>query len=102
MEAKSIWKLFLAAFITVFVSEMGDKTQVTTVLLAGANPLYVWQVAIGSAAALVCTSFIEVLIGAKIVGRYMKPQTVKLLSGILFILLGVLLVLGLIGAKVSL
>jgi len=99
MTLKSVWKLFLAAFVTVFVSEMGDKTQVTTVLLAGANPLYVWQVALGSAAALVCTSFVEVLIGAKIVGRYLQPQTIQLLSGIVFVLLGILLLLGLIGPR---
>lgn len=96
---KSVWKLFLAAFITVFVSEMGDKTQVTTVLLAGSHPLYVWQVALGSAAALVCTSLAEVLIGAAIVGRYLKPNTVKLLSGLLFVVLGILLLVGLIGPK---
>ncbi|MGE5381345.1 MAG: TMEM165/GDT1 family protein [Methylocystaceae bacterium] len=95
---KSIWKLFLAAFFTVFISEMGDKTQVTTVLLAGANPLYVWQVALGSAAALVCTSLVEILIGANIVGRFLKPQIIKLLSGTAFVILGTLLLLGVMGA----
>ncbi|MGE5455245.1 MAG: TMEM165/GDT1 family protein [Methylocystaceae bacterium] len=99
MKLKPVWKLFLAAFITVFVSEMGDKTQVTTVLLAGAHPLYVWQVALGSVSALVCTSFVEVLIGANIVGRYLKPETVKLASSILFIILGVLLLLGIVGPR---
>lgn len=99
MNLKLVWKLFLAAFVTVFISEMGDKTQVTTVLLAGANPLYILEVAFGSAAALVCTSFVEVLIGAKIVGRYLQPQTIQLLTSIVFILLGVLLLLGLIGPR---
>jgi len=92
-------KLFLTAFVTVFVSEMGDKTQVTTMLLAGAKPAYVLEVAAGSAAALVCAAFIEVAIGAQLIGRYVKPEIVRLMSGLLFVILGILLLLGVMGAK---
>lgn len=93
------FKLVLTAFVTVFISEMGDKTQVTTMLLAGAKPAYVLEVAAGSAAALVCAAFIEVAIGAHVIGRYVKPEIVRLLSGILFVMLGFLLLLGIVGTK---
>jgi putative Ca2+/H+ antiporter (TMEM165/GDT1 family) len=76
---------------------MGDKTQITTLLLAGAKPLYVFWVALGSATALVCTSFIEVMIGSHVVARFLSTRTINLLAGIIFILLGVLLVCGVIG-----
>ena len=92
------WRLFLYALGTVFLSEMGDKTQVATMLLAGAKPLYVLWVALGSAMALICTSFIEVIIGSQVIARFVKPTTIKLISGITFILLGVLLATGVMGS----
>lgn len=89
--------MFLTAFGTVFISEMGDKTQVTTLLLAGAKPMYVLWVALGSILALVCTSFIEVIIGSQVIARFIRPSTIKFFSGAAFILLGLLLVSGLVG-----
>lgn len=91
------WRLFFSAFGIIFLSEMGDKTQITTLLLAGAKPAYVFWVGLGSAMALICTSFIEVIIGSRIIARYVKPDTIKVVSGIAFLVLGTLLVTGLMG-----
>ncbi len=91
------WRLLLSTLGVVFISEMGDKTQITTLLLAGANPAYIWWVALGSASALICASFLEVIIGSQVIARYLKPSTISLLSGIIFIILGILLLLGVIG-----
>lgn len=91
------WRLFLSVLGVVFISEMGDKTQITTLLLAGAKPRYVFWVALGSATALICTSFLEVLIGSEIIARFMKPHVIKLVSAVLFIVLGCLLLFGVIG-----
>ena len=91
------WRLFFSALVTVFVSEMGDKTQITTMLLAGAKPLYVFWVALGSAMALICTSFLEVIIGSRLIARFVKPETIRLVSGVTFIVLGSLLVTGVMG-----
>ena len=91
------WRLMAKVFGVVFLSEMGDKTQVTTLLLAGAKPLYVLYIALGSASALVFTSLVEVSIGSLLIGRYLKPRTIKLASCLAFIVLGLLLVTGVIG-----
>lgn len=91
------WRLMAKVFGVVFLSEMGDKTQVTTLLLAGAKPLYVLYIALGSASALVVTSLVEVSIGSLLISRYLKPQTIKLASCLAFIVLGLLLVTGVIG-----
>ncbi|MEW6172626.1 MAG: TMEM165/GDT1 family protein [Bacillota bacterium] len=91
------WRLFLSALGMVFLSEMGDKTQITTLLLAGAKPAYVLWVGLGSAMALICTSFLEVVIGSEIIARFIKPSTIKLVSGIAFLILGFLLLSGMIG-----
>lgn len=91
------WRLFLSALGMVFLSEMGDKTQVTTMLLAGAKPLYVFYVALGSAMALITTSFLEVLLGSKILAKYLKPATLRITSGVTFSLMGLLLFFGILG-----
>lgn len=91
------WKLVAKVFGVVWLSEMGDKTQVTTLLLAGAKPLYILWVALGSASALVVTSLIEIIIGSQVIARYLSPVVTKLASAIVFIVLGVLLLSGVIG-----
>ena len=91
------WRLMLKVFLVVLLSEMGDKTQTTTLLLAGAKPLYVLWVALGSAVALVITSLLEVTIGSNMVAKFVKPELIKIFSAVAFILLGLLLISGVIG-----
>lgn len=91
------WRLVLSTLAVVFLSEMGDKTQITTLLLAGAKPAYVVWVALGSATALICTSFCEVIIGSQIIARYFKAKTINLVSAFIFSILGILLLSGTIG-----
>lgn len=91
------YRLFLTTLGVVFLSEMGDKTQITTLLLAGAKPAYIIWVGLGSAMALICTSFIEVIIGSEVLARLMKPRTIELLSAIAFLVLGILLITGVMG-----
>ncbi|MHB1419934.1 MAG: TMEM165/GDT1 family protein [Bacillota bacterium] len=94
---KGNWKLILSAFTVVFLSEMGDKTQMTTLLLAGSKPGYVLYVALGAATALITTSLIEVIIGSKVVSRYVKPHYIKVASGVAFTVIGILLLVGILG-----
>lgn len=66
-------------------------------LLAGQKPLYVLWVALGSLAALICTSFLEVIIGANVLARYIRPEVIQRVSAGIFILLGVMLLTGIVG-----
>ena len=91
------WRLFFSVLGVIFLSEMGDKTQITTLLLASEKPLYVLWVALGSATALICCSFIEIIIGSQLIARIMKPQIIGIVSAIAFIVLGILLLCGVIG-----
>ncbi|MHB9096072.1 MAG: TMEM165/GDT1 family protein [Eubacteriales bacterium] len=86
-------KLFLSAFGIIFLSEMGDKTQVTTMLLASERPLYVLYVGLGSAMALITASFVEIMIGSTVVARFLKGGHVKIFSGVAFTIMGLLLLL---------
>lgn len=95
--ARIDWRLFFSILGIVFISEMGDKTQITTLLLAGAKPRYVLWVALGSASALICASFLEVIIGSQIIARFLKPHVIKVVSATAFLVLGCLLLCGVIG-----
>ncbi len=91
------WKLFLTAFVTVFLSEMGDKTQITTLLLAMARAKYVWFVFLGSATALCTASLLETTLGYWL-ARRVRSSTIKFVSGMAFAAMGALLVFGIIGS----
>lgn len=82
------WKLLVSTFISIFVAEIGDKTQLATLSLAagGKSKLAVFA---GSALALCATSAIAVLVGEGL-SRVISPHWMKRIAGGVFILLGLL------------
>lgn len=83
------WNLAVTAFVTVFLAELGDKTQLATLALA-TQPGSRLAVFLGAALALVCTSALGVL-AADVVTRYLHPLWVHRAAGVLFVVLGVLI-----------
>jgi len=81
-------KAFLSVFITVFLAEIGDKTQLATMLFAAEAKTSKWVVFAGSAIALVLAAAIGVLVGAQI-ERFISPRTLKIVAGVGFIAIGV-------------
>jgi len=81
-------KSFAIVFFTVFLAEVGDKTQLATLLFAADKESNKWLVFAASSAALVTAAGIGVLLGAQ-VERFVSPATLKLVAGIGFILIGV-------------
>lgn len=81
------WKLFATVFISVFVAEMADKTQLVTLLFATDRDVSKWTVFFGSAGALVLTSAIGVMAGA-LISQYVSPRAMTLLAGAGFVLIG--------------
>ena len=82
------WKLFASTFFAVFVAEMGDKTQIATLSLAGSGSSRLTVFA-ASALALVLTSAIAVVAG-EAVARVVPPVWIKRAAGAIFIVLGVI------------
>ena len=85
-------KAFFSVFVTVFLAEIGDKTQLATLSLAAGGSSR-WVVFAGSALALVATSAIAVLAGEAL-SRAIPPIWLKRGAGVLFIVLGVVFLLG--------
>jgi Ca2+/H+ antiporter, TMEM165/GDT1 family len=87
-----MWKSIISAFILVFLAELGDKTQLSTLLLASKSNS-IWYIFVGSACALVLSSLIGVLVGS-VLHKYIPLSSIQLISGIAFIIVGFLLISG--------
>ncbi len=87
----AFWSVFLSTFITIFLAELGDKTQVTILLMSAESqsPLVVF---LGAGLALIATSLIGVLLGQWMAKR-VSPETLDTCAGGLLLLITI----GLIG-----
>ncbi len=86
------WKTFLTTFGLVFLAELGDKTQLATMLIATQSKSLV-SVFLGSAGALVLSALLGVLFGA-VLTRYVPPHYLQGGAGVAFVLIGFLLIFG--------
>jgi putative Ca2+/H+ antiporter (TMEM165/GDT1 family) len=77
----------LAVFLSVFVAELGDKTQLATLLFASEHKLSPLQVFIAAASALVLSSALAAIAGCTI-SRYLEGIPLRLIAGIGFIAIG--------------
>ena len=81
-------KLFATVFFTIFIAELGDKTQLATLLYASDASHPKLTVFAASAAALVLTSALAVL-GGSLLAEYVNPKVVRWVAGFGFIAVGV-------------
>ncbi len=81
-------KLLLTVFATVFIAELGDKTQLATLLFAADQEVSKMTVFIGASLALVLTSALGVLAGG-LVADFIQPRYLSYVAGAGFILIGI-------------
>ncbi len=86
---------FLSTFVTIFLAELGDKTQLATLLMSAQshNP---WTVFAGAATALIATSLVGVLLGQWL-RKFLKPRTLERVTGIILAVVSVLLLIDVVG-----
>ena len=87
---KSFLSIFIATFTTIFIAELGDKTQIATLMLSAESgkPIIVF---LGSSLALISSSIVGVLIG-KWLSKKISPSKFALFTGALMILISLFLV----------
>ena len=81
------WKIFFTIFLSVFVAELGDKTQLATMLFASDKDVSKTTVFIAASAALVVASAIGVLAGS-LLSAYINEKVLGYIAGIAFIAIG--------------
>ena len=86
---KSFLSIFITTFTTIFIAELGDKTQIATLMLSAESgkPTIVF---LGSSLALISSSIVGVLIG-KWVSKKISPRKFTLFTGALMILISIFL-----------
>ncbi|MFU0801029.1 MAG: TMEM165/GDT1 family protein [Xylanivirga thermophila] len=85
-------KLFFSTFILIFLAELGDKTQLATMLMA-AKSNHIWPVFLGSSLALICSSFMGVILG-NLLTKLIPANYIQTGAGIAFVIIGILLIIG--------
>ena len=81
------WKIFATIFATVFIAELGDKTQLATMLFAADREVSKYQVFIAASSALVLATAIGVLAG-HLLSNYISEKLLHVIAGIGFIAIG--------------
>jgi putative Ca2+/H+ antiporter (TMEM165/GDT1 family) len=82
------WTLLFTVFATIFVAEIGDKTQLATLLYASGAEVSKLTVFLGAALALILTSALGVLVGAAL-SQYLNPKYLAWVAGVGFIAVGI-------------
>jgi len=85
-------KLFLTVFGTVFVAELGDKTQLATLLYAADAPHAKLTVFAAAASALALASALVVLAGGT-AAAWLSPRLLRWLAGAGFVAIGLWILL---------
>lgn len=80
-------KSYFAVFASVFIAELGDKTQLATLLFASDPAVNRVGVFLAAAAALIASTLLAVLAGAAL-GNAVAPGVLKPVAGVAFIVIG--------------
>jgi len=81
------WRVFGLIFASVFVAELGDKTQLATMLFAADKESSKLTVFLAASAALIVASGLGVLVGS-FVSEYINDRYLHYVAGIGFIAIG--------------
>ena len=83
------YKIILMVFVSVFIAELGDKTQLATMLFAADKATSKWAVFLGSSLALILASAIGVLAGSML-SNVINERVLHYLAGVGFLIIGVI------------
>jgi putative Ca2+/H+ antiporter (TMEM165/GDT1 family) len=81
------YKLLFTIIATVFVAELGDKTQLATMLFAADKAVSKWMVFFGASAALILASAVGVIAGS-LLSQFVSERVLAYIAGIGFIAIG--------------
>ena len=86
------WKILGTAFLTLFLAELGDKTQLAIITMSAKTESKL-AVFIGASLALVVVSLLGVLVGS-VLSQYVPTEWLQRVVAVAFIIIGVLMLFG--------
>ncbi len=81
-------KIISTVFMAIFIAELGDKTQIATMLFAADKDISKWAVFIGAFFGLLAATTMAVLVGS-LLSQYINGRVLSIIAGVGFILIGV-------------
>jgi putative Ca2+/H+ antiporter (TMEM165/GDT1 family) len=82
------WKILSTVFASVFIAELGDKTQLATMLFAADREASKLVVFTGASLALIATSALGVIAGSAI-SQYVSERMLHIVAGVGFVGIGI-------------
>jgi len=86
------WKVLGTAFLTLFLAELGDKTQLAIITMSAKTDSKI-AVFVGASLALVIVSLLGVLVGG-VLSQYVPTEWLQRVVAVAFIVIGILMLLG--------
>ncbi len=80
--------MLATVFTAVFIAEMGDKTQLATILFASDKEVSKWTIFLGASLALVAASGIGVMVGGAL-SEYVSEKYLHYAAGAGFVIIGI-------------
>lgn len=80
-------RTLLPIFVSIFLAELGDKTQLATLLFATDQNLSRTGVFVAASAALVLSTLLAVMLG-EVIGRFVSPTALQVVAALGFIAIG--------------
>ncbi|MCC7211775.1 MAG: TMEM165/GDT1 family protein [Candidatus Brocadia sp.] len=86
------WKILMSTFITIFLAELGDKTQLASILMTSKTnkPVLVF---LGTMLAFAVVTVIGVAVGT-VITKFLPINFIKIGAAIAFIIIGILILFG--------
>ena len=81
------FKVIATVFAAVFIAELGDKTQLATMLFAADKEVSKWAVFAGASLALILASALGVLAGS-LLSNVVSERALSMVAGVGFIAIG--------------
>jgi len=86
------WKIFGTAFLTLFLAELGDKTQLAVITMTSSTESKL-SVLLGASLALIVVTVIGVAVGG-VLSQYVPTEWLQRIVAVAFIVIGVLMLAG--------
>ena len=86
------WKIFGTAFLTLFLAELGDKTQLAVITMTASTESKI-SVFLGASLALILVTLLGVLLGG-VLSQYIPTEWLQRIVAVAFIVIGALMLWG--------